>query len=148
MSTQMTGRARVFGTGGITIQYGAAAVRDIIDSANLTHNADVDELTDGDGEPIGYAGTNERYDIVIDFVPVAATTEGNNTKANALGKAELPPLFSLVALTGFGEEYDGDYIYKGGGSRAQTKAQNARLTLPLCRQLNTPEGVDLSDPVA
>jgi hypothetical protein len=144
----LTGTATITGTGGDATYTGffttAAldiAADQIVESMQLTDNADVQETFNSDGEAVGFRTKNKTKSLTINFFP----TSTDSTAAKAKLAMELPKIPSKVALSNFftsGTTQDalinGDWIYKGGGT-ISTSEDVVKMTLPLIRYLTSPK---------
>lgn len=119
---QFKGKATVYGANG-TVAYDGTAVAVIVETADGSQEADVNELQDGDGELQG-AAISQRRDV-LDLTLMARSSSRDGAKA-ALA---YPEPWSRVVLTGFIEstvpslKINGSYVYKSGAKRTQVRGE-------------------------
>ena len=90
---------------------GAATVT--MENADFEHKFKMDESKGMDGNVETLFGSDEQYDISINFTPTAATRAG----AIAQGETLIPAKLSKVTLSGFSlSKYNGDFNYVGGAT--------------------------------
>ena len=142
-----TGRAAVYGLNGAVAYSGVASPSaQLLQSAELSDEFDKAELKDSTGEIIGLARTNHRRTFTIDFIPVAVPGVGNatNTLASARGALKVPAPLAQVITSGFDhEDYNGNWVYNGGGKIRFSGEGYCKMTLPLI-QFDS----DITTPVA
>ena len=138
----MTGRASIFGIAGDLTYTGLAVAADHnVNEFSDTHEANVTENKNGNGELIGMHVADQRLRCTISFFPDSTTLDG------AKGAMKLPGIPSKVVLSNFPDtsapslSINGDWIYQAGAQRAFSEGQ-ARFTLPLVRPLSSPYTVD------
>lgn len=141
MANTYFGRVAIKGLGGTTAYTGTGAVAMddttlLSRSLSMSHDMDVIELPDRNGEMVGAVLTNKRKRVTVEFVPTNAS--GTATEANARDHVVFPTFTvgsgaGQVVLTGFGDDVDGTYNYLGGGSVGFTSEGLASMTLPLVR---------------
>lgn len=119
---QFKGKATVYGANG-AVAFDATAVAVIVETADGSQEADVNELTDGDGELQG-AAISQRRDV-LDLTLMARGTSRDGAKAALV----YPEPWSRVVLTGFIDttapslKINGSYIYKSGCKRTQVRGE-------------------------
>lgn len=113
-----------------------------IESYDLTHEADTEEVRNSSGEVVGHIGYNNRLTLTVNFIPSGAST------ANALLAASLPDVNGTCVITGAPVIKAGGYtdaingatgnrwIYAGGGSIKTTQTGKATATITLKRFAN------------
>jgi len=113
-----------------------------IESYDITHEADTEEVRNSSGEVVGHIGYNNRLTLTVNFIPSGAST------ANALLAASLPDVNGTCVITGAPVIEIGGYadainaatgnrwIYAGGGSIKTTQTGKATGTITLKRYTN------------
>jgi hypothetical protein len=113
-----------------------------IESYDITHEADTEEVRNSAGEVVGHIGYNNRLTLTVNFIPSGAST------ANALLAASLPDVNGTCVITGAPIIEIGGYvdainaatgnrwIYAGGGSIKTTQTGKATGTITLKRYTN------------
>ena len=140
---QSKGLALVYGSKG-TIQLfnqtgaspGAALSGAIstIESYDVTHEADVEQIKNSAGDVIAQIAANERISLSVTFIPSSATSA-----AIALTCASLPNVNGYAAIAGAdattygGVSINGNYVYSGGGSVKFTSSGKAMVTVNLTK---------------
>ena len=120
-----------------------------MESYDITHEADTEEVRNSNGEVVGHIGYNNRLTLTINFIPANATSV-----ANARLSAALPDVNGTCIITGapvieVGSYLDalnapgtpgagpgGRWIYAGGGSIKTTATGKATGTITLKRYTN------------
>lgn len=143
------GSKYVFGSPATLALYDAAGalvvtgyVSPDIESYDITHEADTEEVRNSAGEVVGHIGYNNRLTLTVNFIPSGAST------ANALLSASLPDVNGTCVITGAPIIEIGGYtdainaatgnrwIYAGGGSIKTTQTGKATATITLKRYTN------------
>ena len=143
------GTKYVFGSPATLALYDAAGnlvvtgyVSPDIESYDITHEADTEEVRNSAGEVVGHIGYNNRLTLTVNFIPSGAST------ANALLAASLPDVNGTCVITGAPVIEIGGYadainaatgnrwIYAGGGSIKTTQTGKATGTITLKRYTN------------
>ena len=143
------GTKYVFGSPATLALYDAAGalvvtgyVSPDIESYDITHEADTEEVRNSAGEVVGHIGYNNRLTLTVNFIPSGAST------ANALLAASLPDVNGTCVITGAPVIEIGGYtdainaatgnrwIYAGGGSIKTTQTGKATGTITLKRYAN------------
>lgn len=143
------GTKYVFGSPATLALYDAAGalvvtgyVSPDIESYDITHEADTEEVRNSSGEVVGHIGYNNRLTLTVNFIPSGAST------ANALLAASLPDVNGTCVITGAPVIEIGGYadainaatgnrwIYAGGGSIKTTQTGKATGTITLKRYTN------------
>ena len=114
-----------------------------MESYDLTHEADTEEVRNSSGEVVGHIGYNDRLTLTVNFVPANTTSV-----ANAKLSAALPEVNGTCVITGAPVIKIGGYvdainaatgnrwIYAGGGSIKTTATGKATGTITLKRYTN------------
>jgi hypothetical protein len=104
-----------------------------IESYDASHEADVEQIKNSDGEVVAQVSANERISLNITFIPSASTF------AQAKLAASLPKVNGYAAIAGSdgvtvgGVSIDGDYVYSGGGSVKFTSSGKAMVTITVTK---------------
>jgi hypothetical protein len=113
-----------------------------VESYDITHEADTEEVRNSSGEVVGHIGYNNRLTLTLNFIPSGASA------ANALLAASLPDVNGTCVITGAPVIEIGGYadainaatgnrwIYAGGGSIKTTQTGKATGTITLKRYTN------------
>ena len=113
-----------------------------LESYDITHEADTEEVRNSAGEVVGHIGYNNRLTLTVNFIPSGTST------ANALLAASLPDVNGTCVITGAPVIEIGGYtdainaatgnrwIYAGGGSIKTTQTGKATGTITLKRYAN------------
>jgi hypothetical protein len=117
-----------------------------MESYDITHEADTEEVRNSNGEVVGHIGYNNRLTLTVNFIPANTTSV-----ANALLSAALPDVNGTCVITGApvievggyvdalnapgspGSGPGGRWIYAGGGSIKTTATGKATGTITLKR---------------
>jgi hypothetical protein len=120
-----------------------------IESYDLTHEADTEEVRNSAGETVGHIGYNERVTLNLNLIPSGANA------AAALAFCSLAPVNGTVGITGapvikmMGTAdilNTGRFIYAGGGSVKMTQSGKAMvsITVKKFKNLTTAAAVALN----
>jgi hypothetical protein len=120
-----------------------------IESYDLTHEADTEEVRNSAGETVGHIGYNERVTLNLNLIPSGANA------AAALAFCSLAPVNGTVGITGapvikmMGTSdilNTGRFIYAGGGSVKMTQSGKATvsITVKKFKNLTTAAAVALN----
>ena len=119
-----------------------------IESYDITHEADTEEVRNSAGEVVGHIGYNNRITLTVNFIPSGTSV------ANALLAASLPDVNGTCTISGApvieiggyvdalnapgspGTGPGGRWIYAGGGSIKTTQTGKATGTITLKRYTN------------
>lgn len=105
-----------------------------IESYDVTHEADVEQIKNSSGDVIAQISANERISLNITFIPSSSTSA-----AAALTCASLPNVNGYATIAGAdattygGITINGDYVYSGGGSVKFTSSGKAMVTVTLTK---------------
>lgn len=114
-----------------------------IESYDITHDADTEEVRNSAGEVVGHIAYNNRLTLTVNFIPANASSV-----ANALLAASLPNANGTCIISGAPVIYMGGYadainaatgnrwIYGGGGSLKTTQTGKVTGTITLKRFTN------------
>ena len=110
-----------------------------IESYDVTHEADVEQIKNSSGEVVAQVSANERVSLNVTFIP-SADTFANAKIAASLpkvnGYAEIASSDGPSAGTGItvgGVSLDGTYVYSGGGSVKFTSSGKAMVTVTVTK---------------
>ncbi len=110
-----------------------------IESYDLTHESDTEEVRNSGGEVVGHIGYNERVTLNLNLIPSGANA------AAALAFCSLAPVNGTVSITGapvikmMGVAdviNSGRFIYAGGGSVKMTQSGKAMVSITVKRFKN------------
>jgi hypothetical protein len=110
-----------------------------IESYDLTHESDTEEIRNSGGEVVGHIGYNERVTLNLNLIPSGANA------AAALAFCSLAPVNGTVSITGapvikmMGVAdvlNSGRFIYAGGGSVKMTQSGKAMVSITVKRFKN------------
>jgi hypothetical protein len=105
-----------------------------IESYDVTHEADVEQIKNSSGDVIAQVSANERISLNITFIPSSSTSA-----AVALTCASLPNVNGYATIAGAdattygGITINGDYVYSGGGSVKFTSSGKAMVTVTVTK---------------
>jgi hypothetical protein len=114
-----------------------------IESYDITHDADTEEVRNSAGEVVGHIAYNNRLTLTVNFIPANSASV-----ANALLAASLPNANGTCTISGAPVIYIGGFadainaasgnrwIYAGGGSIKTTQTGKATGTITLKKYLN------------
>lgn len=130
MAETQKGQAHIYGLTGVALT-GYATIN--LQNARASHKEDNREIKGQDGRFNSLILNNEVLDLVIEFIPEAAT------KAAVAAVAGLPARGTKVTLSGFGtigigsfaNALNGDFIYMGDGQITGPNDREWTATLPL-----------------
>lgn len=114
-----------------------------IESYDLTHEADTEEVRNSAGETVGHIGYNERVTLNLNLIPSGANA------AAALAFCSLAPVNGTVGITGapvikmMGTSdilNTGRFIYAGGGSVKMTQSGKATVSITVKKFKNLTTG--------
>jgi len=120
-----------------------------IESYDITHESDTEEVRNSAGEVVGHIGYNERVTLNLNLIPSGANA------AAALAFCSLAPVNGTVSITGapvikmMGVAdvlNSGRFIYAGGGSVKMTQSGKAMvsITVKKFKNLTTAAAVALN----
>ena len=110
-----------------------------IESYDITHESDTEEVRNSAGEVVGHIGYNERVTLNLNMIPSGANA------AAALAFCSLAPVNGTVSITGapvikmMGVAdvlNSGRFIYAGGGSVKMTQSGKAMVSITVKRFKN------------
>jgi hypothetical protein len=118
-----------------------------IESYDVTHEADTEEVRNSAGEVVGHIGYNERITLNLNLIPSGANA------AAALAFCSLGPVNGTVEITGapnismMGTANvlnTGRFIYAGGGSVKMTQTGKAMVSITVKKYKNLTTGAAVS----
>jgi hypothetical protein len=117
-----------------------------MESYDISHEADTDEVRNSSGEVVGHIGYNNRLTLTINFIPANATSVANAKLSAALPDVNGTCVISGAPVIEVGSYLDalnapgtpgagpgGRWIYAGGGSIKTTSTGKATGTITLKR---------------
>ena len=120
----------------------AAVISPDLESYDISHEADTEEVRDSSGEVVGHIGYNNRITLTVNFIPSGTST------ANALLSASLPNVNGTAIITGapvivmggvvnaINADTSNRWIYAGGGSIKTTQSGKSTGTITLKKYTN------------
>jgi hypothetical protein len=118
-----------------------------IESYDVTHEADTEEVRNSAGEVVGHIGYNERVTLNLNLIPSGANA------AAALAFCSLAPVNGTVEITGapnitlMGSSNvlnTGRFIYAGGGSVKMTQTGKAMVSITVKKYKNLTTGAAIA----
>jgi hypothetical protein len=134
----------MYGTDNSTAVFSSLAS---IESYDITHEADTEEVRNSAGEVVGHIGYNERITLNLNLIPSGANA------AAALAFCSLGPVNGTVEITGapnismMGTANvlnTGRFIYAGGGSVKMTQTGKAMVSITVKKYKNLTTGAAVS----
>ena len=117
-----------------------------IESYDITHEADTEEVRNSAGEVVGHIGYNERVTLNLNLIPAGANA------AAALAFCSLAPVNGTVEISGapiiammgtanvLNTTVSGRFIYAGGGSVKMTQSGKAMVSITVKKFKNLTAG--------
>ena len=117
-----------------------------IESYDITHEADTEEVRNSAGETVGHIGYNERVTLNLNLIPAGANA------AAALAFCSLAPVNGTVEISGapiiammgtanvLNTTVSGRFIYAGGGSVKMTQSGKAMVSITVKKFKNLTAG--------
>lgn len=105
-----------------------------IESYDVTHEADVEQIKNSSGEVVAQISANERISLSVTFIPSSSTSH-----VVALTCASLPNVNGYATIAGAdattygGVSINGNYVYSGGGSVKFTSSGKAMVTITVTK---------------
>lgn len=118
-----------------------------IESYDLTHESDTEEVRNSGGEVVGHIGYNERVTLNLNLIPSGANA------AAALAFCSLAPVNGTVSISGapvikmMGVAdilNTGRFIYAGGGSVKMTQSGKATVSITVKKYKNLTTGAAIA----
>jgi hypothetical protein len=114
-----------------------------IESYDITHDADTEEVRNSAGEVVGHIAYNNRLTLTVNFIPANASSVANALLAASLPNANGTCIISgapVIYMGGFADAINAAtgnrWIYGGGGSLKTTQTGKVTGTITLKRYTN------------
>ena len=104
-----------------------------IESYDVTHEADVEQIKNSAGEVVAQVSANERITLSVTFIPSAASFAQAKLAAGLPAVNGSATIASTDGMTVGGVSIDGDYVYSGGGSVKFTSSGKVMVTVTLTK---------------
>ena len=104
-----------------------------IESYDATHEADVEQIKDSDGEVVAQVSANERISLNVTFIPSASTFDQAKLAAGLPAVNGSATIASSDGVTIGGVIINGDYVYSGGGSVKFTSSGKVMVTVTVTK---------------
>jgi len=133
------GLALVYGAKGtITLKTPAGAALTTgaittIESYDATHEADVEQIKNSNGEVVAQVSANERISLNVTFIPSAADFAQAKLAAGLPAVNGSATIASSDGVTIGGVTINGDYVYSGGGSVKFTSSGKVMVTVTVTK---------------
>lgn len=133
------GLALVYGAKGTITLYTPAGVAlttgaiSTVESYDVTHEADVEQIKNSSGEVVAQVSANERISLNVTFIPSAATFAQAKLAAGLPAVNGYATIAASDGVTIGGVSIDGDYVYSGGGSVKFTSSGKAMVTVTVTK---------------
>lgn len=120
-----------------------------IESYDLTHDADTEEVRNSAGEVVGHIGYNERVTLNLNLIPAGANAAAalafcSLGPVNATVKISGAPAINMMGKTDILNTDDvasgGRFIYGGGGSVKMTQSGKAMVSITVKKFKNLTAG--------
>lgn len=141
------GKKYIFGSPATLVLYDAAGntvvtsyVSPDIESYDITHDCDTEEIRNSTGEVVGHIAYNNRITLTVNFVPADSTSTANALLSAALADGNGTATISgapVIEVGGYADAINAltgnRWIYAGGGSVKTTNTGKATGTITLKR---------------
>jgi hypothetical protein len=104
-----------------------------IESYDVTHEADVEQIKNSAGEVVAQVSANERITLSVTFIPSASDFAQAKLAAGLPAVNGSATIASTDGMTVGGVSLNGDYVYSGGGSVKFTSSGKAMVTVTLTK---------------
>jgi hypothetical protein len=104
-----------------------------IESYDVTHEADVEQIKNSAGEVVAQVSANERITLSVTFIPSAASFAQAKLAAGLPAVNGSATIAASDGVTVGGVSLDGDYVYSGGGSVKFTSSGKVMVTVTLTK---------------
>jgi hypothetical protein len=104
-----------------------------IESYDVTHEADVEQIKNSAGEVVAQVSANERITLSVTFIPSASSFAQAKLAAGLPAVNGSATIASTDGMTVGGVSIDGDYVYSGGGSVKFTSSGKVMVTVTLTK---------------
>ena len=128
------GTIQLFNQTGVSPGTALSGAISSIESYDVTHEADVEQIKNSSGEVVAQVAANERISLSVTFIPSSSTSA-----AVALTCASLPNVNGYATIAGAdattygGVSINGNYVYSGGGSVKFTSSGKAMVTVTVTK---------------
>jgi hypothetical protein len=141
------GKKYIFGSPATLVLYDAAGnqvvtsyVSPDIESYDITHDCDTEEVRNSSGEVVGHITYNNRITLTVNFVPADSTSTANALLSAALADGNGTATITgapVIEVGGYADAINAAtgnrWIYAGGGSVKTTNTGKATGTITLKR---------------
>jgi hypothetical protein len=104
-----------------------------IESYDVTHEADVEQIKNSAGEVVAQVSANERITLSVTFIPSASDFAQAKLAAGLPAVNGSATIAATDGMTVGGVSLNGDYVYSGGGSVKFTSSGKAMVTVTLTK---------------
>lgn len=104
-----------------------------IESYDVTHEADVEQIKNSSGEVVAQVSANERISLNVTFIPSSSTFSEAKLAAGLPAVNGSATIASSDGVTVGGVVIDGDYVYSGGGSVKFTSSGKVMVTVTVTK---------------
>jgi len=106
-----------------------------IESYDVTHEADVEQIKNSAGEVVAQVSANERISLNVTFIPSGASFVDAKSAASLPNSNGYVTIAGTNATTVQGVSLDGDYVYAGGGSVKFTSSGKCMVTMTVTKYI-------------
>ena len=124
------GTITLFTPSGTALTTGAITT---IESYDVTHEADVEQIKNSAGEVVAQVSANERISLNVTFIPSAASFAQAKLAAGLPAVNGYATIAASDGVTVGGVSIDGDYVYSGGGSVKFTSSGKAMVSVTVTK---------------
>lgn len=104
-----------------------------IESYDVTHEADVEQIKNSAGEVVAQVSANERISLNVTFIPSASTFAQAKLAAGLPAVNGYATIAASDGVTVGGVSIDGDYVYSGGGSVKFTSSGKVMVSVTVTK---------------
>ena len=104
-----------------------------IESYDVTHEADVEQIKNSSGEVVAQVSANERISLNVTFIPSGTTSAIAKTGSSLPNVNGYAVIAGADATTYGGVSINGEYVYSGGGSVKFTSSGKAMVTMTVTK---------------
>jgi hypothetical protein len=127
------GTIRLYNQTGAAPGTALSGVITTIESYDVTHEADVEQIKNSAGEVVAQVSANERISLNVTFIPSGTDFAAAKTAASLPAVNGYVTIASTDATTYGGVSLDGDYVYSGGGSVKFTSSGKCMVTITVTK---------------